>query len=347
MSQKAQPVADVTVGSWSPVPVSPNVNEPIPDDGTFVSSPGSVGGDTFEVKLAEMGEPGSGAHTLTVRLRLVGTDPLMVVVSVVQSNVVIAIRNVPSSSLTGDFTDFPVQLTEAEIEKITDYASLRVRVTVYSMSSSSRASISGSRGSADTSGSGGSGSRSASSGRSSSASMSRSGSNSGSRSPTSASSSMSSSGGSRSASQSGSRSSLTSGSMSSRSSSGSTSASGSMSTTSSSSGSSVSCAGLPKSIYMTVTSGNCIPGIPNLLLSTIDNIFWSGGATSSCNDGFGYNTGLRCDSTGIICTVGDGSNNYTGSAIVISTSPFLATFSYTPGTSGCCSPNKITLTFTI
>jgi hypothetical protein len=40
MSQKARPIADVPgkVSGWTPTPVTPEVNEVVPDDSTYVSS---------------------------------------------------------------------------------------------------------------------------------------------------------------------------------------------------------------------------------------------------------------------------------------------------------------------
>jgi hypothetical protein len=108
----------------------------------------------------------------------------------------------------------------------------------------------------------------------------------------------------------------------------------------------VPCGSLPSTIYETVTAGNCTPGIPDLPMMTFDHVTWNAGATTSCNDGFGYNLQITCTGGNLTITITDGSRTYSGSIIIDSVSPFSAHFTYTALSGGCCAPNSVTLTFT-
>jgi hypothetical protein len=141
-------VADVVTGGWTPTPIYAQVNDPSPGDSTDVSSNGVPGtGDTFEVRLAPLGRPRTGAHTLTVRIAADGCATVFV--SLVQggTNVVIAAGSYTPSA---GFANCVLHLTSAQIDRITNYNNLVVRVTVLccddhsSSSSSSTAALSSS-----------------------------------------------------------------------------------------------------------------------------------------------------------------------------------------------------------
>ena len=69
MVQKARPVSDASTGNWVVTPLYEKIDEAVPSDADFVSSD-QPDFDSFLVKLASLNEPKSGAHTLTVRLRM-------------------------------------------------------------------------------------------------------------------------------------------------------------------------------------------------------------------------------------------------------------------------------------
>jgi hypothetical protein len=130
MSQKARPIYDIAknVSGWSPTPVYDRINEPAPDDTTYVSSSNNPQGDTFEVKLAQMGWPEAGVDFLTVRLQQVGGGSDSVTITLLQGNgTIIASRQVQAPASFANA--FGPPLSPAEIALITDYSDLHVRVT--------------------------------------------------------------------------------------------------------------------------------------------------------------------------------------------------------------------------
>jgi hypothetical protein len=128
MSQQASPISDVSVSGWSPTPVTPEVNESVPKDSTYVSSSANPQGDTFEVKLAALAWPEAGPETLTVRVQQVGSGSDSVTMTLLQGDgTIIASRLAQAPSSFANAFDPP--LSTAEINRITDYTDLHVRVT--------------------------------------------------------------------------------------------------------------------------------------------------------------------------------------------------------------------------
>jgi hypothetical protein len=127
MPQTARPRSDVSDTGWTPQPVAPQLNEVVPNDASLVTSSANPQGDTFEVKLDALAWPDNGPQTLTVRLQATGSTPFPnVIVLLLQGTAIIAYRTVQP---TATFTNYDFALTQAEIDLITDYTNLHLRVT--------------------------------------------------------------------------------------------------------------------------------------------------------------------------------------------------------------------------
>ena len=287
MSQYGRPITDITNVGWIPIPVYAQIDEVSPDDGDYVISSADPGTSSFEVRLTELAQPEFGSHTLSVRLDKTDLGDLPVTIELLQGGSVVATRLVPTPTLSFHTYDFT--LTDIEIGAITDYANLRLRVTVTSQGNSSSSSATsdqsgtsgGSQESSTTSGqsdtSGGSEESSTTSGQSgtsetsgeSSAASDQSGSSEGS---TGSSSTQSSTSG-----DSTSSTTFTSQSSSSESSTGSSESSSSRST-SSTSGHVTQCCenAIPSILYATITNVgcSCINGISCIL--TFEGGSWNG-----------------------------------------------------------------------
>jgi hypothetical protein len=128
--QKARPIADIgSIDGWSLSPQPPDtifehLNEPIPDDDTYVTSP--TDGGSFEVLLNPLHIPRTGPHVLTVRLA--GSAGVKVGISLKQGSGFIATRGVTLTS--SSYENALVELTETEISQISQYTNLRALVSV-------------------------------------------------------------------------------------------------------------------------------------------------------------------------------------------------------------------------
>ena len=119
-------LASVVNTGWSPPPVYAQidaVNSPPPDD-SYVACTLPPGG-TFEVQIAPLARPITGTHTLRVRLDQVGSNVALVSFFLLQGGQVIAGRSVVPGTT---FTTYELTLTEVEVDLITDYTNLRLRV---------------------------------------------------------------------------------------------------------------------------------------------------------------------------------------------------------------------------
>jgi hypothetical protein len=103
------------------------LNEPVPDDLTYVYSRNNPQGDTFEVKLAPLAWPEPGTVTLTVRLRKTDSPAAKVTLALLQGSTVLASQVVdPQQSFSQPSP--PITLTVTTTGPITNYTDLRLRV---------------------------------------------------------------------------------------------------------------------------------------------------------------------------------------------------------------------------
>jgi hypothetical protein len=144
MAQRARPDADVANDGWAPVPLYERVDEPAPDDASFVASPHLPPARSFAVRLARRAAPIAGpprpgtavpAHRLTVRMRgTCGADAVVTLFDHVRGeDRFVAAR---SFALTDRYADYELALTRREAARIEDYAALKVVVTAFEGSSS-------------------------------------------------------------------------------------------------------------------------------------------------------------------------------------------------------------------
>jgi hypothetical protein len=144
MTQVARPAADVSNSGWSPTPLYAQINTPTPNDGAPIACALPPGG-SFEAALAPMARPITGTHTLTVRLQKTDPTVSLVTFSLLQgpepgASLISAQSVVP----TQGFVSYNLTLREQEIDLITDYANLLLRV----LAGGGSGSGSGSQGSA-------------------------------------------------------------------------------------------------------------------------------------------------------------------------------------------------------
>jgi hypothetical protein len=126
MTQMARAVQDVSNSGWTPATVYSQINQPTPDDTTFVTSSNNPSGDAFTVKLAPLFVPDVGPETLTVRLKKTSTDSVLVLCVLSQNGKPIA---GDSFQPTQSFANYTISLSDAEDLLITDYGKLRLSVT--------------------------------------------------------------------------------------------------------------------------------------------------------------------------------------------------------------------------
>jgi hypothetical protein len=141
MPQVARPIADVANSGWTPTPLYTHLNTPTPNDLDPITSPPLPPGASFTVQLDPLARPITGTHTLTVRFRR--TEPAIALVTYIllQGEQSIAAR---SEVATQEFVSYDLILTEPEIDVITDYADLRLRVVVSGYGSGSGSEVPGS-----------------------------------------------------------------------------------------------------------------------------------------------------------------------------------------------------------
>jgi hypothetical protein len=123
MVQLARPTQDVSDTGWNPQPVSEQVNEAVPNDGTYSSTTDPPSGATVEMQLAGIAYPSAGPQTLTVRLKNTGSSSVPVTVQLLQGGAVIASQTFYP---TASFQDYVISLTTDQEAQITNYADLQV-----------------------------------------------------------------------------------------------------------------------------------------------------------------------------------------------------------------------------
>ena len=156
MVQTLLPSFDLDVGLWTPTPVWSRINA-VQQPDEWVTTPEFPQSEAFEVRLttAEVEQPFPGDHTLTVRLKSSVpaasssslssgssssglSGPAEVTLQLLQGSNVIAARVVEPVDY---YVDYPFTLTQQEVDSITDYGDLRLRV-VASVAQSSISSLS-------------------------------------------------------------------------------------------------------------------------------------------------------------------------------------------------------------
>lgn len=141
--QYSRPMEDTIVGEWDATPLWQKIDESPASDLDFVSTV-DPGNDTFQVKLSAVDYPLFALavnQKLTVRLKKEGSDTAEVRFRLLQGTQVIASRTVTASS---SFTDYELELSQGEIDEITDYGNLylEVRADILPAPSSSSSSSS-------------------------------------------------------------------------------------------------------------------------------------------------------------------------------------------------------------
>src|ERR1043166_5160137 len=125
MNQKSRPDMDILVNGWTLTPVFSKVNEPVPNDSTFVTTAVSPQGAMFVVKLRNLEWPQEGTQTLTTRIRKTDSNDLPITVCLRQGQLLIAVETFEP---TQSFEDYSIELTADQQEVITDYTDLNVTV---------------------------------------------------------------------------------------------------------------------------------------------------------------------------------------------------------------------------
>ncbi len=123
MAQSVLATSDLSSMDWTPTPVYVQIGTSSPNDGSPVAS-GYPGG-TFIVGLGPPALPMAGEHTLLVRGLKTDTPVSTIAFTLMQGASPVATRTV---TLTGAFADYTIGLTEAEVDLITDYAALTLKV---------------------------------------------------------------------------------------------------------------------------------------------------------------------------------------------------------------------------
>jgi hypothetical protein len=132
MAQIALPQSDVTNDLWTlDPPPSPGELNPVSGriqaaDTKYLTSRGSPYWDTFEVQFSKLEIPAGGRHTLTVSMRKTDAGGAPATVTLLQGDQAIASW---ALGLQTTFEDQYFALTPAQVDQITNYSDLRVRVT--------------------------------------------------------------------------------------------------------------------------------------------------------------------------------------------------------------------------
>jgi hypothetical protein len=114
--------------------LAPSLSESIPSDDEYVYFDNPQGNEYFEVALSNpIGDPSSDyIHAIEWRSgKISGGATITMRVELRQGNTIIA---QDSRVITGDFQTFEYQLTQPEIDSITDYDDLRLRFIVEAVS---------------------------------------------------------------------------------------------------------------------------------------------------------------------------------------------------------------------
>lgn len=131
------PDSDVTVGSWKNElggsTLYTSIDESTPSDADYVYYDGATGSESFEVGLQDPvsdGDP-TGRHFLIWRgAKIGGPGTVVMKAELIQG---VAVICTDQQTLTGSYQLFTYELSQAEINAITDFTDLRIRVTVVSV----------------------------------------------------------------------------------------------------------------------------------------------------------------------------------------------------------------------
>jgi len=131
MTQNAPPIIDLVTGNWEKAPLYAKIDEPTASDSDYISTGEDPYQYSFTVKLAPLDPPEAGSHKLTVRLRKRGSDDITVLIELLEGVTVVASKTVgPTGGVpTASFANYELQLSQAEIDSIHNYAALSIRVT--------------------------------------------------------------------------------------------------------------------------------------------------------------------------------------------------------------------------
>lgn len=126
MTQQAVPIADVSNNGWNPEPLYEHIQDYSWFAEDYVSSPADPNANTFIVQLSPLTWPINRlAGKLKIRIRKTNTDNLKTFVSLVQGN---SLLNLWVIEPTETFDTYTLALSASELQAITNYSDLRVRV---------------------------------------------------------------------------------------------------------------------------------------------------------------------------------------------------------------------------
>lgn len=132
MPQTVAPSADVTDGSWTDqaggTSLFDAINETVADDADYIKSSDLTPGnsDACEIALGSVTDPVSSiGHVISYRYRAQGTDPMNLVVTLLQGATSIAAWT--HTSVGSSFVTATQTLSGGEADAITNYADLRLR----------------------------------------------------------------------------------------------------------------------------------------------------------------------------------------------------------------------------
>jgi hypothetical protein len=121
-----RPASDISTGTWGTTPIWSKLNEIIPNDTSLVTA-GSAS-DTFEVALQTAPTPTTRTdHYLRYRLRDPSAGSLTFTITLLEGTTQIA--QWTETSVPSTFTTYQRTLTQPQMDSITNYANLRVRIS--------------------------------------------------------------------------------------------------------------------------------------------------------------------------------------------------------------------------
>ena len=126
--QPGRPIADITTGGWTVIPLWDKLDEAAPDDAASeVSSSSDPIIDAFEVLLSSVIDPASSiGHIVRYRVAMTGTKATTVDAALYQGATMIAadVQQVPTAA----YQTFSFTLSGAQADAITNYSDLRVKL---------------------------------------------------------------------------------------------------------------------------------------------------------------------------------------------------------------------------
>lgn len=125
MTQYARPSSDVSNSGWATAPLWSKVDEVVADDADLISA--SSNGNVCELGMGSVTDPnGNTGHTITIRRRSAAGHSCTI--DLVQGTTVIASFTDTTAGAT--FADITYTLSASEADAITNYADLRLRLTL-------------------------------------------------------------------------------------------------------------------------------------------------------------------------------------------------------------------------